>query len=222
VSIELLNNRISGSTTYHGTTTVGLVCLDGVVFSTDTRAIAGGYFIAHKRVKKILRIDDHLGMTIAGGVADAQNVVDIMRYHANIYRMEKRIPMPVKSAARLTSTVFFSSRLFPFIADVLIGGYDSSGPSVYNIDLFGSLSEEKFASTGSGSPVAYGILESEFKEGLPIDEAIPLAVKAVTAAMKRNAGTGDSFDVAIVTKDGFRELPEGQKDKILEQITGRS
>jgi proteasome beta subunit len=192
------------------------------VFSTDTRAIAGGYFIAHKKVKKILKVDNHLGMTIAGGVADAQNVVDILKYHANIYRLEKRIPMPIKSAARLTSTVFFSSRLFPFIADVLVGGYDSSGPSIYNIDLFGSLNEEKFVSTGSGSPVAYGILESEFKEGLPLDKAVPLAVKAVTAAMKRNAGTGDSFDVAVIDKDGFRELPEGQKNKILAQITGRS
>ena len=216
------NYRISGSIPYHGTTTVGLVCLDGVVFSTDTRAMAGGYFIAHKRVKKILKVDDHLGMTIAGAVADAQNVVDILRYYANIYRVEKRTPMPVKSAARLTSTVFFSSRLFPYIADVLVGGYDLSGFSVYNIDLFGSLTEAKYVSTGSGSPVAYGILESEFKEGMPLSEAVPLAVKAVTAAMKRNAGTGDNFDVAVITKEGFQELSEEQKDEILNRISRRA
>ena len=217
----MLNTRINETKSYHGTTTVGLVCLDGVIFSTDTRALAGGYFIAHTKVKKILRIDDHLGMTIAGAVADAQNIVDILRYYTNIYKLEKRIHMPVKSAARLTSNIFFNSRFFPFIADVLVGGFDQSGPSVYNIDLFGSLTEEKYVSTGSGSPVAYGILESEFKENLKISEAIPIAVKAVTAAIKRNAGTGDGFDVVVIKKDGYSELDGEQKKKILERIFGR-
>ena len=48
---------------------------------------------------KIQKIDRHLGMTIAGGVADAQNLVDIMRYNANIYRISSRKLMPIKSAA---------------------------------------------------------------------------------------------------------------------------
>lgn len=204
-----------------GTTTVGIVCPDGVVFSTDTRAIAGGYFIAHKRVKKIVKVDDHLAMTIAGVVADAQNVVDIIRYYANMYKLENKSPMPVRSAARLASNIFFSSRFYPYIADVLVGGYDAYGPSVYNIDLFGSLTEEKYVSTGSGSPIAYGILESEFKEGMNLSDAVALAVKAVTAAMKRNAGTGDSFDVAVVRKDGFKELSQEEKEEVLKKAAGR-
>ncbi|MEM4298173.1 MAG: archaeal proteasome endopeptidase complex subunit beta [Nitrososphaerota archaeon] len=205
----------------HGTTTVGIVCPEGVVFSTDTRAIAGGYFIAHKRVKKILRIDDHLAMTIAGVVADAQNVVDVIRFYANMYKLENKSPIPVKSAARLASNVFFFSRFYPYIADVLVGGFDSFGPSVYNIDLFGSLTEEKYVSTGSGSPVAYGILESEFRNDLSISDAVALAIKAVSAAMKRNAGTGDSFDVAVIDKNGFRELSQDEKEEVLKRITGR-
>ena len=62
-----------------GTTTCALTCKDGVVLAADTRASAG-FFIADKHVMKIQRVDGHLGMTIAGGVADAQNLVDIMRY----------------------------------------------------------------------------------------------------------------------------------------------
>ena len=45
------------------------------VLATDTRVTAGG-FIAHKRGKKLLQVDDHIAVTISGGVADAQNVVD--------------------------------------------------------------------------------------------------------------------------------------------------
>lgn len=195
----------------HGTTTVGLECSDGVVLASDTRATAGFLYIAHRHVKKLAKIDEHIAMTIAGSVADAQNTIDVLRYHANIFRLESRAPMPVKACARLTSNIFFSQRYYPYIVEVLIGGYDSEGASLYNIDLFGSLNKEKFVSTGSGSPVAYGILESEFKEGMSVQEASRVAARAIAAAIKRNAGTGDGVDVAIIDKKGYRELSREEK-----------
>jgi len=218
-------NRVGGKTVgaavYHGTTTVGLVCSDGVVLATDTRVTAGG-FIAHKRGKKLLRIDDNIAMTISGGVADAQNVVDTLKYYANLYRIERGRLMPVKAAAQVVSNVLFSSRLYPFIADVLVGGVDTTGGSLFNVDFFGSMNQEKMIATGSGSPVAYGILEAEFKEGQTAAKAYPLAAKAIIAATRRNVATGDHFDVAILDKDGFRELPEQEKDKLLSQFTTES
>ncbi len=207
-----------GSAVYHGTTTVGLVCSDGVVLATDTRVTAGG-FIAHKRGKKLLRIDDNIAMTISGGVADAQNVVDTLKYYANLYRVERGRQMPVKAAAQVVSNVLFSSRLYPFIADVLVGGIDTKGGSLFNVDFFGSMNQEKMIATGSGSPVAYGILEAEFKEGMTTAKAYPLAAKAIIAATRRNVATGDHFDIAVLDKDGFREIPEQEKDKLLAQFT---
>src|ERR1700730_15917220 len=115
---------------YHGTTTVGLVCDGGVVLATDTRVTAGGY-IAHKRGKKLLKVDENLALTISGGVADAQNVVDTLRYYARLYRVEKGQLLPVKSAARIVSNILFSARYYPFIAIVLVGGYDRTGGSLY-------------------------------------------------------------------------------------------
>jgi proteasome beta subunit len=209
--------RTVGSAVYHGTTTVGLVCSDGVVLATDTRVTAGG-FIAHKRGKKLLKIDDNIAMTISGGVADAQNVVDTLKYYTNLYRIERGRQMPVKAAAQVVSNVLFSSRLYPFIADVLVGGVDSTGGSVFNVDFFGSMNQEKVVATGSGSPVAYGILEEEFKEGMTTAKAYPLAAKAIIAATRRNVATGDHFDVAVLDKDGFREISEQEKDKLLAQF----
>jgi len=209
------------SAMYHGTTTVGLVCSDGVVLATDTRVTAGG-FIAHKRGKKLLKIDDNLAMTISGGVADAQNVVDTLKYYTNIYRIERGRMMPVKSAAQIVSNVLFSARLYPFIADVLVGGVDSKGGSVYNVDIFGSVARETMVATGSGSPVAYGVLEAEFKEDQPAAKVYPLAAKAIIAATRRNVATGDHFDVAVLDKNGFREISEQEKDKLLSQFTGHS
>ena len=196
---------------------MGLVCTDGVVLATDTRVTAGG-FIAHKRGKKLLKIDDNIAMTISGGVADAQNVVDTLKYYTNLYRIEKGRQMPVRSAAQVVSNMLFSSRLYPFIADVLVGGVDSKGGALFNVDFFGSINQEKMIATGSGSPVAYGVLEEEFDEGMTTMKAYPLAAKAIIAATRRNVATGDHFDVAVLDKQGFRELSEQEKDKLLAQF----
>jgi proteasome beta subunit len=197
-----------------GTTTCALTCKDGVVLAADSRASAG-LFIADRHVMKIQKVDRHLGMTMAGGVADAQNVVDIMRYNANIYRLSNKELMPVKSAARLCSNVLFNQRYFPYYVQIIVAGYDDKeGGQIYNIDLFGSMTSEKFISTGSGSPVAYGYLESEFKEGLEVNDAYKVAIRAIAAAIRRNAGTGDGINVVIIAKDGYRELSKEVKESV--------
>jgi len=198
----------------HGTTTVGLKAIDGVVFCADMRASAG-YFIANNNTMKIQKIDDHAGMTMAGGVADAQNITDVLRYHANIHRIQKQEPIPIKSLTRLTSLIFHQNRGYPFIADILVGGYDKAGPGLYNIDMFGSVEEKKYVTTGSGSPVAYGLLEEEYKEDLTLDEAKVIALRAVKAAITRNIGTGDGINIASIDKNGFRLLTKDQKKAII-------
>jgi proteasome beta subunit len=198
-----------------GTTTCALTCKDGVVLAADTRASAG-FFIADKHVMKIQKIDRHIGMTMAGGVADAQNLVDIMRYNANIYRLTDKDPIPIKSAARLCSNVLFNQRYFPFFVQIILAGVDKTKEEgqIYNIDLFGSMTSDKFISTGSGSPVAYGYLETEFKENLTVNDAYKLAIQAIAAAIRRNSGTGDGINVVIIDKDGYRELSKEMKKAV--------
>ncbi|MEM2942623.1 MAG: archaeal proteasome endopeptidase complex subunit beta [Candidatus Bathyarchaeia archaeon] len=193
-----------------GTTTIGVVCKDGVVLATDTRATMG-YFIAHKRAKKVYPVADHLAMTIAGAVGDAQAMVDILKANAELYRLQHGVVMPVSAAARLVANILFSARLMPFLLQALIGGVDSTGPRIFALDPLGSVTEETCVSTGSGSPIAYGVLESQFREGMPVKDAVPVVLKAVTSAMKRDAASGDSFDVAVVTKEGYREVSEEEK-----------
>ncbi len=197
-----------------GTTTMGLVCREGIVLATDTR-VTMGFTVAHKYGKKIYPLDHHLAMTIAGGVADAQNVVEILKANAKLFTLSNNRVMPVAAAARLAANILFSSRWQgPLMLQALIGGVDDSGAHIYAIDPFGSVTEETCVSTGSGSPVAYGVLEDGYSSQLTVDEGISLAIRAVTSAMKRDAGSGDSYDVAVVTKDGYRELEATEKDAI--------
>ena len=198
----------------HGTTTVGIKAKDGVVLCADMRASAG-YFIANNNTMKIQKIDDHAAMTMAGGVADAQNITDILKYHANLHRIQKQEPIPIKSLTRLTSLIFQQNRGYPFIADIFVGGYDQQGPALYNIDMFGSAEEKTYVTTGSGSPVAYGLLEEEYHTDPSVDGAKELALRAVKAAIIRNIGTGDGINISIINKNGFRLLSKEQKKAII-------
>jgi proteasome beta subunit len=176
---------------------------------------SAGYFIANNNTMKIQKIDDHAGMTMAGGVADAQNITDILRYHANLHRIQKNEPIPIKSLVRLSSLIFHQNRGYPFMADILVGGYDNNGPALYNVDMFGSVEEKTYVTTGSGSPVAYGLLEEEYRDDLSVEDAKVIALRAVKAAIIRNIGTGDGINVSIIDKDGFRLLTKDQKKAII-------
>jgi proteasome beta subunit len=197
-----------------GTTTMGVVCKDGVILASDTR-VTMGYYIAHKAGKKVYKIDDHIGMTIAGTVADAQRVVDILTANARLYKINLNRPIPISSAARLVANLLFSARYIPLATQVLVGGVDETGPHVYNLDPYGSLTEEKSVSTGSGSPIAYGILEDKYREGMTIAELLPVIARAVNAAMKRDVASGNNYNIIVIDKHGYKELSDEEKSKLL-------
>jgi len=197
-----------------GTTTIGVVCKDGVILASDTRATMG-HLVAHKRAKKIHQIDEHLAMTIAGGLADAQWAVEVLRINSRLYRLEVGRPMPVRSAAMLISNVLFRARLSPLLAQILVGGYDSEGFHVFSLDPFGSLTEEDYVATGSGSFIAYGVLESAYDKGKNVAELLPVIARAVSSAMRRDVASGDSFDIAVITREGYQELSDEEKKALL-------
>jgi proteasome beta subunit len=200
-----------------GTTTVGVVCRDGVILGTDTRATMGT-FIASKHAKKIYQITNNIAMTIAGGVSVAQRVVEILKVNTRLYELEKGRSMMIKSAATIVSGILFQNREAgaPLPMQAIVGGFDETGPHIYNLDPFGSLIEDKMISTGSGSPYAYGVLEQLFKEDQLMKDMLPVVAKAIDSAMKRDTASGDSWDIAIIDGNGFRELSVSEKQLLIE------
>ena len=194
-----------------GTTTIGMICKDGVVIAAEKKSTMG-YLVASKESIKILPIEDHLAITIAGASGDAQALIRYMRAECKLFNIQNKRKIPVKSAAALLANILHSGRwtFLPYMVQLIIGGFDDTGPAVYSLDAIGSSEEErKFFSTGSGSPMALGVLEDRYKEGMSIEEGAKLAVAAIKAAIERDIGSGGkSIDVAVITKDGFKLLPK--------------
>jgi len=184
---------------------VGLVVGDTVILAADKRATAGTA-VYHKAVKKILKINDYSAMTISGLVADTQFLVENARALSRRYELQLKKPIEIKSLANYLSLLLsIYLRAYPFLVQLLLGGYDSSGPSLYYLDLYGTLTREKYMSTGSGSPIALGVLESSYHENMDLEEAKKLAVKAVISALTRDGFSGEGVDVVVISRDGVRE-----------------
>lgn len=188
---------------YVGTTTVGVKLREYVVLGADRRATTG-YYVAHKHTKKIIKVTDYMAMTTAGLVADAQMLAEWLKTQASYYELKTGTRMPVSVAANLLSTLMFSARLFPFIVQLILGGYDEK-PKLYNIDLYGMVTEEKYIATGSGLVVAIGIIEDKYSEDMKVKDAIELVKKAILASIRRDAFTGNGIDIVVIGKNMYKE-----------------
>jgi len=200
-----------------GTTTIGLVCQDGVLLAADKRA-SMDTFIASKEVKKIHKIDENLGVTIAGGVGDALELIRLLQYHAEIYKFNTNMQLTPKAASTLLSNILQSNRYYPFLVQMLVAGINNEGePELYNIDPLGGYTKENFTATGSGSLTAIGILEDAYKAGKTTDENLKIGIKALNIAMRRDSATGDGIDLVKITKKGYFEYSKEEIEKILKE-----
>ena len=200
--------------TFEGTTTVGITCIDGVVFASERRASMGN-LVAHKVAEKIFKIDNHIAATIAGSVADAQSLMKIISAETALYRLRNGKDISLEAAAAVSSNILHSS---PAYVQTLIGGVDDTGASIYSLDAAGGMIKDTFISTGSGSTFAYGVLEDRFHEDITVEEAKELALRAIKAATERDTYSGNGFLVAEVTKDGYKMLEKEEVESIIEKI----
>jgi proteasome beta subunit len=89
-----------------------------------------------------------------------------------------------------------------------VGGVDDTGPKLFVLDPLGSVIEDKFTAVGSGAEIAMGLLETDFKDGMTVDDARGLVKKAVKAASARDIGSGEGIDILVITNSGIKEEHE--------------
>jgi proteasome beta subunit len=201
----------------HGTTTVGLICSDGVVLAAEKRATAG-YLVAHKVADKIIPITDKISITIAGYVGDAQMLGKYLRAEIELYEIRRQRKVTVKAAATLLANILFGNRmsLVPFYVQILLAGHDEeTGFHLFSLDPDGGNIEDKVVSTGSGSVIAYGVLEDKYKEGLATKDGVTIAARAIRAAMARDIASGEAIDIYVITDKGTTKIAKEEIEKLI-------
>src|SRR3989344_17789 len=192
-----------------GTTTIGIKCREGVVLAADKRAGAG--IIVDKRAQKVYKITDYIALTMAGTASDAKLITKLISAELRLMEIRKEKQVTLKEAANLLSGIVYQNirrpSMIPGISHFILAGKDNKGFHIYDVYPDGSLSECKdFLSSGSGSVMAYGVLETLYNEGINIDEGIKLAVKCINAAIQRDMNSGDGIDVVTITHQGIKTV----------------
>lgn len=204
----------------HGTTTVGIVCKDGIILGADKRTSAGT-LVADRKTKKVHKISEHIAITTAGLVSDAQLFTKVIKAQLALLTMRKGKEPSVKEAVNLLASMSYSNirqpSMIPGIVGFLVGGVDRDGGHLYELGIDGSISEaDDYRTDGSGSIIALGVLETLYKEGCSIEEGIKIATKAINTALRRDTATGDGIDIVVVSKDGVKTVVDKRIDISLE------
>jgi len=210
-----------------GTTTVAIVCKDGIVLAADKRGTYGGEggvsYIAGKEEEKILKVTDNILVTIAGNASDIQKVVKLTRAELRLKELRTKQPTSIKEAANLFSNLVYQNiRQFSVILAVthfLLAGYDEKGFYLYEVHPDGYLHEVKnYSATGSGFLHVNPILDADYKDSLTVEEGIKLAKKCVNAALKRDPASGEGIDIYTVTKDNVKQVA---KQELVQEFKDR-
>lgn len=203
-----------------GTTTVGLICRDSVILAAEKRSLLGSMVASEEEVK-IVEIMPHIAMTHAGVCGDLQALTRYMRAEAKLFELKNKRKISVKAAATLLANILYGRRstFFPYLVQIIMGGFDD-GPKLFILHSDGStIEEKKFFATGSGSPMAFGVLETLFREGISTEEGKRIALKAVKAATERDTASGGrGIDLAIIDKTGFKLLEKEEVERILQSL----
>jgi len=183
------------------TTIVGIKTKDGVVLGSDKRA-SKGFFIGSKIVQKIAKIDETLAVAIAGQLSDAEYIIKVAKAERRLMELRRGFPLTVKESTRLIANLAYSGlrNYQPYYVELLVAGVDQHGTHVYAADMSGAITEEEFASSGSGSPIAYGVLESLYNKEITNEQAKEIVTRAVSAAMERDPGSGNGIDVLAIPR----------------------
>jgi len=200
-----------------GTTTIGIVAKDGVVLATERRVTAGN-MISNKAAQKLFKIDQNIGITIAGLVGDAQVLARYLKAEVSLYRLRRNAPLGAEGAATLLANILSGNRYYPYYAWLILGGTDAKGGHIFSVDPAGGCIEDRFVSVGSGSPFAYGIVEEGYSRDMSSSDAVDLALRGLTAAMKRDSASGDGYLAHVISAKEYRELSDDEINKRLKAL----
>jgi len=185
---------------------------DFAIVAGDTR-MSDGYTILSRQQPKIYQLTDHCVISSAGMSSDASTLHKILTARIVQYKARHHHPISTEAVAQLLSNTLYYKRFFPYYTFNVLGGLDQQGHGcVYGYDAIGSYQRIPYGVTGSASALITSILDNqlEFKTAqkmkrvLSLEETIDLIKDVYTAAGERDIYTGDTVNIAIITKDGIK------------------
>jgi len=176
---------------------------DGVLMAGDRRATAGNIIVTD-RVDKVIEIDAHSMLAIAGVPATAFEMARVMQTSFEYYRRSQlqplSLPAKVRALARLLRENLPMTMQGVGVVVPLFAGLDSSAspakPLIFFYDPLGAQFQAVgYAASGSGSGTIRSIISFQEKYGpkpseLGLKEAVQFTLRLLMTASEFDAATG--------------------------------
>ena len=196
-----------------GTSTVGIVCKEGVVMAGDRQATLGSMIIGSKKTPKIYQINDYLVVSVSGNASDSQMALRYAASQLKLKSLKDRKRPSIKEAASFMASMYFQlirqPSMIPAIVGSLIGGFNEDGTSeLYSVMPDGTIEkiDDYDANVSSGMPFMLGLLERQYRVDMSVEEGVALAVECIKSSTQRDIGSGFGIDVMTITADGIRQV----------------
>jgi len=204
------SNEVKNIMRKTGTTTLAIVCADGLVVAADKRGTYSSGIIVERDADKVHPIVDNIVVTGAGMSSAIDRVIKVARAELKLLEVRTNRKVTVKDAANLFMNMNYTNiRNYGEweLTHFLVAGKDIHGFRLFEAGADGTLKEHMtFAATGSGSIFAWPILESRFKKGMSTQEAMKIAAEAINQAQLRDTSSGSGFDIFTITEAGIKKV----------------
>jgi proteasome alpha subunit len=201
-----------------GSPVVGVRSKEGVVLAAIEPKLSK--LAAPSNSKKIFKIDDHIGVAIAGLSPDARILIRQARLYSQSNKMTYDEPVDVEdltsSVGDLLQRYTQNAGVRPFGVSLLFGGVDDFRASLISTDPSGSYRGYKATSVGRNSEKAKQVLTSQYRDEITLDEAIGLSIEALKEAADEEL-SANGINIAVISAESreFKTLTFEEIQKYL-------
>jgi len=201
-----------------GSTAIGIETCEGVVLAVEKRITSK--LLVPNSVKKLAKLDNHIGCAMSGLVADARTLIDHARtesqHHWFTYNEQIGVESCVQSICDLACNFGEAEMARPFGVALLVGGVDSNGPQLYHVDPSGTHTRYLAKAIGAGSEGAQTALKDHYNKSMKIAEAEKLALEILKQVMEEKIDV-NNVEVAELRADDrqFHLLTKEQLQPII-------
>jgi len=183
-----------------GSTAIGIQTSEGVVLAVEKRISSS--LLVTSSIKKLAKLDGHMGCAMSGLVADARTLIDGARVETQNHWFTFDEKMKTESCVQSISDVAMrfgeGSMARPFGVALLVGGVDSNGPVLYHTDPSGTYSQFQAKAIGAGSEGAQTQLQDQYNKSMKLHEAQKLAFDVLKQVMEEKISPVN-VEMAIIT-----------------------
>ncbi len=205
-----------------GTTILAIRYAEGVIVAGDRQATEG-YQVAHRRIEKVYKADDHSAVAIAGAAGPSIEMARLFQTELEHYEKVEGDGLSLEGKANKLGQMIrmnLPAAMQGLVVVPIFAGFDlrRGEGRIFKYDITGGRYEETdYCATGSGGKDARTTLKKLYRPGGSRDEALRMAAEALFDAAEEDVGTGGPDPIhgiyptmKVITAAGFAEVPEAE------------